>query len=46
MILLDSSLSASSLVAKNGHMAKQKIGFVTCKGENKKEKLLKLGLVR
>jgi len=45
MILLGSSLSAFSLVAKNGQMANQKIGFVTCKGKNKKEKLLKLGLL-
>jgi hypothetical protein len=36
MILLDSSLSASSLVAKNGQVANEKIGFVTCKGKNKK----------
>jgi hypothetical protein len=43
MILLGSSLSASSLVAKNDQMANPKIGFVTCKGK-KKKKLLKLGL--
>jgi hypothetical protein len=45
MIFLGSSLSASSLVAKNGQMANQKIGIMTCQGKNKNEKLLKLGLV-